>query len=59
MRGNASASDGETTPTPRVQALEALKGASSEQWFLDARFKTFCAKCWDDAKRVCGGFAIQ
>jgi hypothetical protein len=39
------------------QALVALHGASSEQWFLAARFKVFCAKCWDEAKRVCGGFA--
>ena len=38
------------------RALLALNGASSEQWFRDARFKIFCAKCWDEAKRVCGGF---
>ena len=39
------------------QGLLALDGASSEQWFRDAHFKVFCAKCWDEAKRICGGFA--
>ena len=39
------------------RALLALNGASSEQWFRDAHFKLFCAKCWDEAKRICGGFA--
>jgi hypothetical protein len=38
------------------QALRTLDGASSQQWFQDANFKIFCAKCWDEAKRVCGGF---
>jgi len=38
------------------QALLALDGASSEQWFRDAGFKVVCAKCWDDAKIICGGF---
>ncbi len=38
------------------QALVALNGASCEQWFVNARFKIFCAKCWDEAKVVCGGF---
>lgn len=37
-------------------ALVALQGASSEQWFRDARFKILCARCWDEAKAVCGGF---
>jgi len=36
-------------------ALRALDGASSEQWFRNARFKIFCAKCWDEAKLVCSG----
>lgn len=35
------------------QALVALDGASSEQWFKDARFKIFCAKCWDEANETC------
>ena len=39
------------------RALVALKGASSEKWFENARFKFFCARCWDEAKIVCGGFA--
>jgi hypothetical protein len=39
------------------QAIIALAGASSEQLFKDARCKIFCAKCWDEAKVVCGGFA--
>ena len=39
------------------QELVALNGASAAQWFKDAGFKIFCAKCWDDAKHVCGGFA--
>ena len=38
------------------QELRALNGASSEQWFRDAHFKVFCAKCWDEAKHICGGF---
>jgi hypothetical protein len=38
------------------RSLVALNGASSEQWFREARFKVFCAKCWDEAKRICGGF---
>jgi hypothetical protein len=38
------------------QELRALNGASSEQWFRDAHFKVFCAKCWDEAKNICGGF---
>lgn len=37
-------------------ALNSLHGASSEAWFIAARFKVFCAKCWDDAKHICGGF---
>ena len=37
--------------------LLALDGASSEQWFVDADFKTVCAACWDDAKAACGGLA--
>jgi len=39
------------------QKLLAVNGASSEQWFGDAHFKIFCAKCWDRAKTICGGFA--
>jgi hypothetical protein len=39
------------------QALLALNGASSEHWFRDARFKVVCAKCWDEAKIICGGFS--
>lgn len=38
------------------QSLLALQGQSSEQWFLAAEFKIFCALCWDEAKAVCGGF---
>ncbi len=38
------------------QKLRALSGASSEQWFRDAHFKVFCAKCWDEAKKISGGF---
>lgn len=34
--------------------LIALEGASSEQWFIDARFKILCTKCWDEAREVCG-----
>jgi len=37
-------------------ALVALQGASSEQWFVDAEFKVLCEFCWDEAKEVCGGF---
>lgn len=36
-------------------ALVALDGTNCEQWFLDGEFKVFCAACWDDAKRICGG----
>jgi len=39
------------------RALVALKGASSEQWFIAADFKILCAACWDHAKQVCGDFA--
>jgi hypothetical protein len=39
------------------RALVALEGASSEEWFKNAGFKILCAKCWDEAKVVCGGFA--
>jgi len=35
------------------RALRALDGASSAQWFQNARFKIFCAQCWDDAKAIC------
>jgi hypothetical protein len=35
------------------QALISLKGNSSEQWFIDAQFKIFCASCWDHAMQVC------
>ena len=38
------------------QELRSLNGASSGQWFRDAHFKIFCAKCWDEAKHICGGF---
>jgi hypothetical protein len=56
---------GDDTDTARPDAwcreceltLRALNGASSEQWFVNARFKVFCARCWDEAKRVCGGLA--
>jgi hypothetical protein len=34
------------------QALVALAGASSDQWFRDAQFKILCTACWDEAKRV-------
>ncbi len=34
------------------QALLALEGASSEQWFIDARFKILCVACWDQARRL-------
>jgi len=40
------------------RALVALDGASSEQWFVTADFKIFCTLCWDQAKRVCGGFTV-
>jgi hypothetical protein len=33
------------------QALVAMNGQSSEQWFIDAQFKILCAACWDEAKR--------
>jgi hypothetical protein len=40
------------------KALLALpKGAPSDKWFVECDFKIFCVACWDDAKRVCGGFA--
>lgn len=26
-------------------------------WVDDAGFKIVCAACWDEAKRICGGFA--
>lgn len=39
------------------KALVALNGRSSKKWFLEAEFKVFCAKCWDQAKGVCGGFS--
>jgi hypothetical protein len=39
------------------KTLLALNGRSSEKWFLEAEFKVFCAKCWDQAKAVCGGFS--
>ena len=35
------------------RALRALNGASSAQWFEDARFKILCAKCWDEDKQIC------
>lgn len=41
------------------RALVALCGASSEEWFVNARFKIFCASCWDEAKVICGGFSKQ
>ena len=34
------------------QKLVALKGASSERWFVEAEFKILCATCWDEARRV-------
>lgn len=37
------------------KALVALKGASSEAWFVRAEFKILCAACWDEAKRVLYG----
>lgn len=40
-------------------ALVALDGASSEQWFINARFKIFCARCWDEAREVCGGLPLS
>jgi hypothetical protein len=57
---------GDDTHTARPDAwcsecensLLALKGQSSENWFLNAEFKIFCALCWDEAKAVCGGFSI-
>ena len=58
---------GDETDTARPDAwclqcndeLVALSGASCEQWFKDAQFKIFCAKCWDEAKQVCGGFSAH
>jgi hypothetical protein len=41
------------------QALIALDGGSSEQWFTEARFKVFCAGSWDQAKATCGGFPSE
>src|SRR5574341_230139 len=29
------------------EALVALAGASSENWFKEAEFKILCAACWD------------
>ena len=40
------------------RALVALQGASSAEWFKNASFKIVCAKCWDEAKIICGGFAL-
>ena len=40
------------------RALVALQGASSAEWFKNAGFKIVCAKCWDEAKVICGGFAL-
>jgi hypothetical protein len=37
------------------RALRALNGSSSEQWFRNAHFKVFCARCWDEAKTICSG----
>jgi hypothetical protein len=34
------------------QALAALAGASSEEWFTKAEFKIVCAGCWDYAKHI-------
>jgi hypothetical protein len=56
---------GDDTDTARPDAwclaceksLIGLNGQSSENWFLDAEFKIFCALCWDEAKAVCGGFS--
>jgi hypothetical protein len=39
------------------EKLVAAPDGAQGQWFRDADFKIFCASCWDDAKRVCGGFA--
>jgi len=40
-----------------INAFGEPWNTSCEQWFKDARFKIFCAACWDEAKVVCGGFA--
>lgn len=34
------------------QALIALNGASSADWFKAADFKILCAACWDEAKKI-------
>jgi hypothetical protein len=35
------------------QALPVVpKGQATDQWFRSCDFKTFCAKCWDEAKFV-------
>ena len=41
------------------RALVALEGASSERWFEGARIRIFCAACWDEAKRICGGAGLD
>jgi hypothetical protein len=38
------------------QALVALNGTSSIEWFKNADFKIFCGSCWDEAKAICGVF---
>jgi len=29
---------------------------TEEEWFGEADFKVLCEHCWDEAKRICGGF---
>lgn len=58
---------GDDTDTGRPDAwcsacerdLVSLQGASSERWFIAAKFRIFCVTCWDDARRVCGGVKIE
>ncbi len=33
--------------------LIALRGEQGDQWFDDAGFKVFCARCWDEARALC------
>ena len=31
---------------------------TEDKWFQEADFKMLCEHCWDEAKRVCGGFRV-
>ena len=34
--------------------LQLFGPERSDEWFVAAEFKIFCAKCWDEANAVCG-----